>query len=195
MTVLLASIVIAGGCASGSSKVVSSGTVGTAATAEPTGTVVATGTTEPTDPTPKPAKVEKAERVAMEQRAGGVDLLPPPAVKTTIPAETKLTAVITDIDARHEWVGRKFASIVDTADKAFGEPRVEDAEQIVRAKIGLKAKVIQTEETDWSVPSNFRIPLPALARRANVFIDLATDSDASNLSDVNAATEDKKTSL
>jgi hypothetical protein len=162
---------------------------------EPTPMTVSAATAEQTAAAEKAAKAEKAKRVEMEKRAGGVDLLPPPDVKATIPAETKLTEVITDLDARHEWVGRKFASIVDTADKAFGEPRIEDAEQIVRAKIGLKAKVIQTEDTDWSVPSNFRIPLPALARRANIFIDIATNSDASNLSDVNAVTDSSSSSL
>ena len=184
-----------------SSKVVTSGNVGTTGTtettakAEPTGTVVATGTTEPTSEAEKTAKVEKAERVAMEKRAGGVDVAPTREVETTLPADTTLKSVITDTDARHEWVGRKFASIVDTADKAFGEARIEDTEQIVRAKIGLKAKVIETEKTDWSFPTNFRIPLPALARKANIYIDLATDSDASNLSDVNAANANSSSSL
>lgn len=129
----------------------------------------------------------------MEERAGGVGLTG--RIEPAVPAETPLIAVITDLDAHHQWVGRKFADIVDTVDKAFGEPRIEDREEIVRAKIGLRAKVIQTEETDWSVPSNFRIPLPALERTANIYLDLATDSDAGNLSDVNAVTDDSHSSL
>ena len=175
IAVLFAAAVVAGGCAT--AKVETTGTAAPILTAE------------------EAAKAAKAEKTAMESRAGGIGQLPLPEVTTTVPLETKLAEVITDHDARHEWVGRRFASIVDATDKAFGEPRVEDAEAIVRAKLGLKARVIRTEKTKWSIPSNFRIPLPALARRANLYLDLATDSDASNLSDVNAVTESSSSSL
>jgi hypothetical protein len=100
--------------------------------------------------------------------------------------------VLTDMDKRHTWLGQTFANVIDSTDKAFGEPRVEDRQEIVRAKIGLEADWTETEGTDWKIPSNFRIPLPALARRANLFIDLTT-SPASN--DVSNITEDNNSSL
>jgi len=99
--------------------------------------------------------------------------------------EEQLKDVITDSDRRHQWLGQKFASVIDAADKAFGEARVEDQQEIVRAKIGVKAEYIQGEGTDWSIPSNFRIPLPALERKANIFIDVTSSQDPDDVSAIN----------
>jgi hypothetical protein len=98
-------------------------------------------------------------------------------------------------DARHEWLGQTFASVVDATDKAFGEPRVEDREQIVRAKIGVEASYLQGDGTSWSIPSNFRIPLPALERRANIFVAVVTDSASSDTTNMNSLSNDKNSSL
>jgi hypothetical protein len=92
-------------------------------------------------------------------------------------------------------LSRKFADIVDASDKMFGEARVEDREQLVRAKVGVKAEVREGQDTDWSVPANFRIPLPALSRKANIFIDATASPDSSNLSDPSAAVDEKDGSL
>ena len=58
-----------------------------------------------------------------------------------------VTDVLLDGDKRHEWLGRTFASVVDATDKAFGEDRVEDREEIVRAKVGLRVEYKETEDT------------------------------------------------
>jgi len=101
----------------------------------------------------------------------------------------------TDADAWNAMVGRKFADVVDATDKIFGEPRVEDRELIARAKVGVKAEVRENQDTDWSIPSNFRIPLPSLGRKANVFIDFTSASDVSNLSQISPAAEESGSSL
>jgi hypothetical protein len=92
-------------------------------------------------------------------------------------------STVLNTDNRHAWISRQIADIVDSTDKAFGERRVEDREQIVRAKVGVRAKNKQGQETEWGVPANLRIPMPALERKANVFLDFTAAPDASNLSD------------
>jgi hypothetical protein len=100
-----------------------------------------------------------------------------------------------DADKRHAMLSKKFANVVDATDKVFGEARVEDREQLVRAKVGVKAEVREHQDTDWSVPANFRIPLPALERKANIFIDVTGSPDSSNLSDPSAAVDEKDGSI
>jgi len=99
------------------------------------------------------------------------------------------------VDQARIWAGQKFVNVVDATDKAFGESRVEDRQEIVRAKVGVKAKVKENEDTEWSVPANLRVPLPAIERRFNIFLDLTADADTGNLSDVNAATSEGDASL
>jgi hypothetical protein len=101
----------------------------------------------------------------------------------------------TDADEWNALVGQKFADVVDATDKIFGEPRVEDREQIARAKVGVKAKSRERQDTDWTIPSNFRIPLPSLGRQSNVFVDFTSDADASNLSQISPAAEQSGSAL
>jgi hypothetical protein len=104
-------------------------------------------------------------------------------------------AITTTTDERHAWISRKIADIVDATDKAFGESRIEDREEIVRAKIGIKATSRQRESTKWSVPINLRVPLPALERRWNIFLDITADPDTGNLGDIDAATRERDTTV
>jgi hypothetical protein len=105
------------------------------------------------------------------------------------------SALIASVDKARTWAGEKFVDVVDATDKAFGEERVEDRQEIVRAKVGIKAKVKENEDTEWSVPANFRIPLPAFERRFNLFLDFTSDTDTGNLSDLSAATDEGDASL
>ena len=106
-----------------------------------------------------------------------------------------VTGVLLDGDKRHEWLGRTFASVVDATDKAFGEERVEDREEIVRAKVGLRVEVKESEDTKYKFPTNFRIPLPALERKANIFLDFTGDPDSGNVTSATGVTNDEGTSL
>jgi hypothetical protein len=103
--------------------------------------------------------------------------------------------VIATTDEHQARVSRQLADLVDTVDKAFGESRVEDREQIVRAKLGLKTSSKDGEGTHWSVPINLRLPLPALKRRSNVFLDLSTDTETSEISDLSATLDSKISTL
>lgn len=103
--------------------------------------------------------------------------------------------LLEEVDRARTWAGEKFVDVVDAADKAFGESRVEDRQQIVRAKLGLKAKVKENEDIDWSIPVNLRVPLPAIERRLNIFIDVIADADTGNLSDIRAATDERDASV
>jgi len=168
--VLLASIMFL--CGSGTALSAPAGTADPAVTAETSGEA---------DTAVNPESTRKAETSSR----------PDP----TSAAKAALKTVVENTDKTHEWLGRKFASLIDATDKAFGDERVEDQEQIVRAKIGLKGSYIRTEGTHWSIPSNFRIPLPALQRKANVFLDLSTDSESGSLTSYNLMTSDQNTSL
>ena len=115
--------------------------------------------------------------------------------ETTAKEKDSVKTVLLDSDKRHEWLGRTFASVVDATDKAFGEERVEDREKIVRAKIGLRVEYKENEDTKYKVPSNFRIPLPALARAANIFLDFSSEPDSGNVTSSTGITDDEGTSL
>jgi hypothetical protein len=174
--VLLAVVAIAGGCASGkgttSGKAESTGWTESTAKSEPTGQVEAAGMTGATGTT------GNAETSGKTEDSG----------KSVAPAASKR-------DSAHEWIGRTFASVVDATDKAFGEERVEDRERIVRAKVGLRVEVKENEDTKYKVPANFRIPLPALERKANIFIDLTGDPDSGNVTSGTGVTNDEGSSL
>lgn len=79
-------------------------------------------------------------------------------------------------DARQQRISRGLADIVDAADRAFGEARVEDRERIVQAKIGPQVVVRTNEGTELAFPISTRIPLPALERKTNIFLQF--DSSA-----------------
>ena len=162
LAVLLAVIVVAGGCATGKTK--------TTGKVETTGWTESTTKTEPTD------KTEAAD-------------------KAETPVKDVLLGVGKKVDKSREWLGRTFVSVVDATDKAFGDERVEDREQIVRAKVGLRVEVKETEDTKYKFPTNFRIPLPALERRANIFLDFSADPDSGNVTSATGITNDEGTSL
>jgi hypothetical protein len=65
---------------------------------------------------------------------------------------------------------RGLADVVDGMDRAFGEPRVEDRERIARLKLGARATVRENQKPGYAVPLQLRVPLPALERRANIFL-------------------------
>jgi hypothetical protein len=114
------------------------------------------------------------------------------AGQTVVAAGQEVTA---KADEHQAAVSRTLADLVDRTDKVFGEPRVEDRQEIVRAKVGIKSTIRENESTGWSVPSNFRLPLPALERKANIFLDITTDTDTGNLDDLETAAEEKESSL
>jgi hypothetical protein len=86
--------------------------------------------------------------------------------------------MIRRLDEEHAAICRGLADVVDVADRAFGEPRIEDREQIVQAKIGPSVTVRENEGTKLVVPVSLRVPLPALERRANIFLRLDTVADS-----------------
>ena len=181
--VLLVVIMVAGGCATGTGtttgKTETTGKVETTAKADTTGKAETTGTVAITGTTGTGEPAAKVDAHAMEMTTGsGVA----PAGR---PADS-LKDSLTDSDKRHQWLGQTFASVIDAADQAFGEPRIEDQQEIVRAKVGLRAEYINGEGTSYNIPTNFRIPLPSLTRKANLFIDVTSDSDTNDISNVSA---------
>jgi len=114
---------------------------------------------------------------------------------TVVGGNTQESTVLNEVDKSRVWLGETFADVVDSADKVFGERRVEDRQQIVRAKVGVRAKVREGMDTEWGVPANFRIPLPALGRKANVFLDFTADADTSDLSNPEAALREGNSSF
>lgn len=100
-----------------------------------------------------------------------------------------------EVDTARVWAGRKFVDAIDAADMAFGEPRVQDRLEIARAKLGIRAEVRDNMDTTWSIPSNFRIPLPGIERRLKFYIDLTAATDTHNLDDLGAAADESTATI
>jgi hypothetical protein len=83
------------------------------------------------------------------------------------------------LDDHYKALSRNIADVVDATDKAFGEPRIEDREQIVRVKVGLESKLREGGTRELKPKLNARIPLPATARRFNIFIEFTGDTETS----------------
>jgi hypothetical protein len=80
------------------------------------------------------------------------------------------------VDKTHAFLGRTIADTVDRVDAVFGEPRVEDRQRKVRVELGLGVKAKEGGEYRVRTKFKSRIPLPALERKANVFLDIGGGS-------------------
>jgi hypothetical protein len=87
--------------------------------------------------------------------------------------------LVREADERQDNISRGIAGVVDRVDRAFGEPRIEDRDRIVRAKIGGSLEVRQNNADSWTIPISLRLPLPALERRSNIFLQFESTADAS----------------
>jgi hypothetical protein len=100
-----------------------------------------------------------------------------------------------DLDKGHATVSRGLADVVDGMDRAFGEPRVEDRERIARLKVGPRLTLRENDKPDYAVPLSLRVPLPALERRANIFLQFDSVADASAGLDEAATSLDRNKTL
>jgi hypothetical protein len=85
-----------------------------------------------------------------------------------------------NLDVGQATVSRGLADVVDGMDRAFGEPRVEDRERIARLKLGVQTALRENQSPAYSVPVSLRVPLPALERRANIYLQLDSVADTSS---------------
>lgn len=83
------------------------------------------------------------------------------------------------LDESHAQFCQNFGEAVDRVDRVFGEPRVEDRERIARLKVGAQVERRENHDDSYTVPLSLRLPLPALERRANIFLRLDSIADAS----------------
>jgi len=82
------------------------------------------------------------------------------------------------IDNGHDAITRGICDVVDATDRAFGEPRVEDRERIVRLSVGPEVELREGTDRTLGVPLSLRAPLPALERRANIFLQVDTAAES-----------------
>ncbi len=109
------------------------------------------------------------------------------------PGKFFIEDVVRDPDGTQKVVSRGIADMVDRIDRIMGEPRIEDRERIVRVRLGGRVTVEEGGNQDVSILATGRIPLPALERKANVFLDLGGSADsASDFGDLDLS--DQKTS-
>ncbi len=85
--------------------------------------------------------------------------------------------IIRDATQQQQSVSRGIADAIDAADRAFGEPRIEDRERIVQIKVGLQPGYWKQDEFTFKVPIRTRIPIPAIERRINLFFQFDSESD------------------
>ena len=105
----------------------------------------------------------------------------------------RFNSMVRKVDEERLWISRGIADVVDATDRAFGEPRVEDREEIVQVKVDLKPSYWKEDEFGFNVPVRARIPLPILQRRANVFIEFGSVTDATErLSDAYNTLDENK---
>jgi len=86
---------------------------------------------------------------------------------------------VRQLDKSHTDISRGIADFIDDVDGAFGESRVEDRERIVQLKVGARVTLRKNNAPEYAVPIAIRLPLPALERRANIFLRLDSVADAS----------------
>lgn len=86
------------------------------------------------------------------------------------------------LDQQQETISRGLADSVDAIDKVFGEHRVEDALRMVQAKISIRDEWRENHGNSIDFPVRLRVPLPALERWANVFIQFDTTTENSGRS-------------
>lgn len=103
------------------------------------------------------------------------------------------TSLSRQIDKGQAAITRGITDVVDGVDGAFGEPIVTDRERIVQAKIGVAVSERENDGTTVTVPVSLRAPLPALQRRANIFLEVGSIADSLKTTrDAFAALDDNK---
>lgn len=90
---------------------------------------------------------------------------------------TAPTYMSRQIDKGQAAITRGINDVVDAADRAFGDPRISDREQLVQAKIGGAVRTRQNSGTTLALPVSARLPLPAAERRANIFLSVDSMGD------------------
>lgn len=86
-------------------------------------------------------------------------------------------------DQQQKTISRGLADAIDAADRAFGEPRVEDRERIVQVKVGLQPSYWKEDEFTFKLPIRTRLPIPAIERRFNLFFEFGSESDENDTLD------------
>jgi hypothetical protein len=78
---------------------------------------------------------------------------------------------------RRETLSRGLADLVDATDRAFGESRVSDAEEIVQVRVDVKPVYYHKDGFDLKAPVKVRVPLPAIERKAKFFFEFDSSAD------------------
>ncbi|MBN1878481.1 hypothetical protein JW823_00040 [bacterium] len=101
---------------------------------------------------------------------------------------------LTRWEDRRATLSRGLADIVDATDRAFGEPRVGDEEEIVQVKVDLVPSYYSESEFSMNMPVRVRIPLPCIQRRAKFFFQIDSSADPRDpIADTVSTLEDNKT--
>ena len=118
-----------------------------------------------------------------------------PAVEWTLPRIEDLK--VERIDTAHEEQARFFGEFFEKVDRVFGEEYVQDRERKVEARAGVET-TLNDEGTGTGTGLNLglRVPLPAMKRRFNVFLDIGEDvNELGAASNPNFQDSEKKFSL
>jgi hypothetical protein len=83
---------------------------------------------------------------------------------------------VAEIDEAHENQERFFGLLFERVDRVFGEQYVEDRERKVQVWAGLDTTFNDDGTSiDTRVKGGLRVPLPAMKRRLNIFLDIGGD--------------------
>ena len=87
--------------------------------------------------------------------------------------------LVRTVDESHAVITRGIRDVVDATDRAFGEPRVEDGERLVRLRLGPSVELRENVGTTWSLPSMSN-PLAELVHRYMVMYGFSARMPGSN---------------
>jgi len=112
-------------------------------------------------------------RPAIEKTVDKIGTTIGEAIDDTIGAKT-----VGKIDDVHEVEARYFGLFFEKIDRVFGEEYVEDRERKLQLRTGFETVFNNHgESTDTKAKIILRVPLPAMKRRFNVFLDIGEAAD------------------
>ena len=78
---------------------------------------------------------------------------------------------------RSQTLSRGLADIIDATDRAFGESRISDEEEIVQVRVDINPIYYYKDGFDIKSPVKIRVPLPAIERKAKFFFQIGSSTD------------------
>lgn len=92
------------------------------------------------------------------------------------PAAAEAPSLVEQIDAAHAREADQFGELFERVDRLFGEPYLEDRDRKIQVRAGGKTTLnADGDGSETALTFALRVPLPAMQRRANLFLEIGED--------------------